>query len=446
MADLFAVLMDQSIWLVIAVIALSFFFIFGCTKLILRPAMVGSLDPLNIKLWFFLAPALTGFVLLPVLSGSFSPSFFVILFFITAWLLVIRIAGKPKKIDLRDKMEPDFQIILLLLSIAIIVANVVINMIIPGKIPLLTEGGVNSRFEATENSRLLTWISFGTAPMAGLIYAVTQNVRVRKVAVVAVILQACECILFASKSGILTTVFILLNAWFVAKARKEESRSKEIKKIFVYVSVAIALLSPFYLSVIGVGSGGTALGVVSLRFLAGFDQLIFAAHFDLLRHSGFDAAIGSNLFEYQLMPFFKSIFDVKYDYSSIGQYVVETVLGIYIDGPYTFPNSNLILETIFTSGRYLGFIFFIFESFCFYWCRRIVLKRPVTHLSLILVGGTVLDPMGLFSSGQEWVTEMVLRFLVIMFAWALAIAWSGIRVAFRSRPAMRSIKESHDSC
>ncbi|HZY74348.1 MAG TPA: hypothetical protein VFE22_14670 [Edaphobacter sp.] len=443
MADLFAALMDQSIWSVLAIIALSFLVVLGCLRLMLRPAMVNSLDPLNIKLWFFLAPALTGFVLLPVLLDSFSQSFFVISFFIAAWLLVIRIAGKPKKIDLRDKMAPDFQIILLLLSIAIIIANVVVNMIIPGKIPLLTEGGVNSRFDATENSRLLTWISFGTAPMAGLIYAVTQNIRVRKVAIVAVIIQACESVLFASKGGILTTVFILLNAWFIAKARKEESRAKEIKKIFLYVSIVIALLAPFYLWVIGVGSGGSALGVISLRFLAGFDQLIFAAHFDLLPHSGFEAAIGSNLFQYQLMPFFKSIFGARYDYSSIGQYVIETVLGIYIEGPFTFPNSNLVLETIFTSGRYLGFIFFMFESLCFYWCRRVSLRRPITHLSLILVSGTVLDPMGLFLSGQEWVTEMVLRLLVILFALILSSTWSAIRIAFKPTLVMGSIKDSH---
>jgi hypothetical protein len=433
MYDLFSGIAVAPVWFIILVGACLYVGIVGGLRLFLRPALAGNLDPLNIRILIFTGPAVVGLLLSPFLTHSTTESYPVILLFMAAWFVVIRVVGKPVTIDLRDRMGSTFQTTLLLLTMFIILANVTVNMIIPGKIPLLMEGGgLNARFEATENSRLLTWLSFATTPMAGLIYAVTEDSRIRKLAVFAVGFQIAENLLFASKAGILTILFVLLNALFITAMRNDRDRSKSIRLKFVISLVVIALIAPFYLSVIGAGSGSAAGGLLAVRFLGGFDQLIFASQFDLLPHRGFDSVINVNFFEYQLMPFFKLFSSHQYDYSNIGQYIFEVITGGSVNSLGTYPNSNLILEAVLTSGKYLGAFLFLLELSLFYWCRRIVLSKPITPISLVLVQAVVFDPMGLFASGQDWVTETILLFLIITIALVLSKLWAAMVANLRN--------------
>jgi|SRR5450432_1335276 len=425
MNEVFSGIAGAPVWFIILACAGLYVGIVGGLTLFLRPALAGNLDPLNIRILIFTGPAVVGLLLLPFLTHSASESYSLILLFMASWFVVIRVLGKPATIDLRDRMGSTFQTTLLLLTVFIILAHITVNMIIPGKVPLLMEdGGLNARFEATENSRLLTWLSFATTPMAGLIYAVTENSRVRKFAALAVGFQVAENLLFASKAGILTILFVLLNTLFIASLRRDSDRYKSIRRNLVISLVFVALLAPLYLSVIGAGSGLAAGGVLAVRFLGGFDQLIFASQFDLLPHRGFDSVIRPNLFEYQLMPFFKLFLSKQYDYSNIGQYIIELLTGGSADNRGTYPNSNLILETVFTSGKYLGAFLFLLEISLFYWCRRIVLSKPITPFSLVLVQAVIFDPIGLFASGQDWVTETILLFAVVTTALVLSKLWA----------------------
>jgi hypothetical protein len=260
--------------------------------------------------------------------------------------------------------------------------------------------------------------------MAGLIYAVTEDSRIRKFATLAVGFQIAENLLFASKSGILTILFILLNTLFIAAVRNDTNRYKSIRLKFVISLAVVLLLAPLYLSVLGAGSGPVAGSLLAVRFLGGFDQLILASQFDLLPHRGFDSVINANLFEYQLMPFFKLFLSNRYDYSNIGQYIVSFLTGGSVDSLGTYPNSSLILEVIFTSGKYLGALLFLLELSLFYWCRRIVLSKPITPFSLVLVQAFIFDPAGLFSSGQDWVTETIVLFVVVTIALVLSKLWA----------------------
>lgn len=433
MDDVFSAIAGAPVWLIILAGVCLYLGVVGGLRLFLRPALANNLDPLNIRILVFTGPAVVGLLLLPFLIRSTWESYSLILLFMAAWFVIMRVAGKPATIDLRDRMGSTFQGTLLILTMFIILAHVMVNMIIPGKIPLLMEGGgLNSRFEATENSRLLTWLSFATTPMAGLIYAVTEDLRIRKFAAFAVGFQIAENLLFASKAGILTILFVFLNALFIASLRNDRARYKSIRLKLVISLAVIALLAPLYLSVIGAGSGLAAGGLLAVRFFGGFDQLIFASIFDLLPHHGFDSVIQPNLFEYQLMPFFKLFLSHQYDYSNIGQYIVEFITGSSVDGAATYPNSNLILETVFTSGKYPGALLFLLELSLFYWCRRRVLARPITPFSLVFVQAVIFDPTGLFASGQDWVMETILLFVVITAAFVLSKLWASMASGLRN--------------
>ena len=162
---------------------------------------------------------------------------------------------------------------------------------------------------------------------------------------------------------------------------------------------------------------------MAIRLLTGFDQLIYASELDILQNHGFQPLLKTNIIEYQLMSYFKTLSSAKYDYDNVGQYILEDVTGVKIEGPSTFPNSNLILETIFTSGTYLGALIFVAELGLFYWCRRVALEKPITPYSLVLVQSMVLNPFGLFLSGQDWLTQMILIYGLVIIALVLSNLW-----------------------
>jgi hypothetical protein len=230
-------------------------------------------------------------------------------------------------------------------------------------------------------------------------------------------------LLFASKSAILLVVFVLFNALFVAKVRNDGPRYRMLRLWLIRFSVVIAALMPVYFGAIGIGSVSSSAAPVGFRFLESFDQLIMASQFDLLHGQVFGSAMGINIIELQFLPFFKTLLSTTYHYSNIGQYILDAALGLYIEGPYTFPNSNLILEAVLTSGKYLGFLVFAFEMACFYRIRFASLRRPVTPLSLVLFSSTVLNPAGLFIDGQAWMNETILMFLVVCAALLASRLW-----------------------
>ncbi len=423
MTDFISALTDMPGWEIIVLIGLSYAGVLAGLRRMLRPALVNPFDPLNIEIVTHIAPGLVGLLMAAVLMHSYTQSFFLILLFVGYWVSIIRAIGKPGKIELVDQLGVGFPVALLSLVMLVTVLNVLVNMIIPGTVPLFSAGGAAARFDATNNSRVLTWLGFGTAPVVGAVFALTQSEAVRRFAKLAVSVQMVASLLFASKSAILLVVFVLFNALFVAKARNDGPRYQMLRLWLIRFSFVIATLMPVYFGAIGIGSGSSSAATVGFRFLESFDQLILASQFDLLHGQVFGSAMGINIIELQFLPFFKTLLSTTYHYSNVGQYVLDAALGLYVEGPYTFPNSNLILEAVLTSGKYLGFLVFTFEMACFYWIRFASLRKPITPLSLVLFSSTVLNPVGLFIDGQAWMNETVLMFLVVCAALFASRLW-----------------------
>lgn len=399
----------------------AFFLVFFIVRSLLRRAFVNNFDPLHVQVVLFFCPYFTGYLVVPFLFSGVSVSFFIILFFVFCFLFLIWLIGKPKVVGLRDKMRPEFQFLLLCSALVILLLHVFFNMIAPGNIPLFSESGVHGRFESTQNSRLLAWLWFATGSVGGLVFALSENIKVIKFSMVVLLLQMVSGILFASKGSVVQLFFVLLLAMFFAKARGNVVRFNFLKKGFIVFVFSAFFIVPVYFSFIGFGKddSGVLLGL-GIRVFGGFDQLIPAAIMDMVNFYEPVSLIGSDVFSYQLMPFFKSILSVGFDYDNIGQYVLFEVLGRRIEGAFTFPNSNLVLEVIFTSGFFFGFFVFVFELGLFYFFRYMALKRQVDPLGFFLTAVFVAKPIGLFMSGQEWVTNSIVLGCLVFFCWLVS--------------------------
>jgi hypothetical protein len=173
---------------------------------------------------------------------------------------------------------------------------------------------------------------------------------------------------------------------------------------------------------IGFSSSSTSSNIVlfriAYRLFYGFDQLIPASFLNLASNPLPDSnSVNMNLLEYQLLPFVKTIFNLDIKFSSIGQYIVYVINGDYIDKAYTFPNSNLILETIMTSGYILGYVFFVIELVIVFYLRNLLFSKPISSLSLGIVFCLINNPIGIFISGQEWINKLVISIFVVFFCY-----------------------------
>ena len=389
--------------------------------LLLRRAIVNIYDPLAVQALMLLAPYITGYTLFPVFQQAMTPSYWLILFFLATFLAVISLIPVPRTAFTEVRLPTGYLRIILAVVIAIDVLSFCVNVLgSGGGIPLFSEAGSAGRFEATTNSRLLTWLSFGTNGTPLLIYALSEDRGVRRFALAAFLLECLIGILFAGKGAILQPVFLLLTCMFVARARGDDILLRRYKSILRYGGVALIALVPMYLlfSLRGASLSDLPL-ILGIRFFGGFDQLLPAALNNMAQDPSVQSDLHLNLLQYQFMPFFKAAFGINPTYSSIGQYLVAYVTGQVIEGPFTFPNSNLILETMFTSGNGLGYVLYLSELLIFYFVRRRALSRPVTPGSLLALKVTVFSPLSMFLSGQEYFTTLVISAFILLGCYAL---------------------------
>jgi hypothetical protein len=377
--------------------------------LLLRRAIVNRYDPLVVQILILLAPYTAGYALFPVFLQAETPTYWLILFFLATLLVVVSLFRVPRTAFTDVRLPPSYLRIVLVSVMVIDVLAFCVNMLgSGGGIPLFSEGGSAARFEATTNSRLLTWLSFGTNGTAVLIYALSDHRGVRRLALGAFVLECTFSLLFASKSAILQPVFFLLMCMFVARARGDDSLLRRYRSVLRFAGIVLIALVPMYLLFALRGASLADLPLIlGVRTFGGFDQLLPAALNNMAQDPSVQKDLHLNLLQYQLLPFFKVASGIDPTYSSIGQYVIAYVTGEAIAGAFTYPNSNLILETIFTSGSGLGYVLFVSELLVFYFVRRRALSRPVTPGSLLAIKATVFSPLSIFFSGQEFCTTLI---------------------------------------
>ena len=389
--------------------------------LFLRRAIVNKYDPMVVQILMYIAPYTTGYVLFPALQGSLTPSYWLILLFLATFLVIIRLFPVSRTAFTEVRLPPGYLRILLVVVIVIEVLSFCINVLgSEGGIPLFSEAGSAGRFDATTNSRLLIWLMSGTSGTSMLIYALCEHRGVRRLALAAFVLESVFGLLFASKGAILQPVFLLLACMFVARARGDEVRLRRYMSVLRYSAVVLVALVPAYLLLALRGASLSDLPLLlGIRIFGGFDQLLPAALNNMAQDPSVQRDLHLNLLQYQFLPFFKVASDITPIYSSIGQYVIAYVTGEAIEGAFTYPNSNLILETMFTSGNGLGYVFFVFELLVFYFFRRRALARPVTPGSLFAIKVTVFAPMSMFLSGQEFFTTLIISALFFAGSYGL---------------------------
>jgi hypothetical protein len=79
------------------------------------------------------------------------------------------------------------------------------------------------------------------------------------------------------------------------------------------------------------------------------------------------------------------------------------------------PNSNIIMEVIFTNGLYLGTLLFIVFSFLNFTVRKKILyKNKLKLFDLIIFNYFFMFPLWWFLSGQDFIVNFALSLFVYL--------------------------------
>lgn len=385
-------------------------------------------DPLHVGLIWFIVPGFTGYLLLSAYAPS-SSAHWTLAGLFGAFLLAASAPGVRRpdgKMELNNSRGE--QAVVAVLLVAVPIATFLINMVVTGNIPLLSESGAHGRFSATKNSRLLYWLNNGLQGYGLILFALSRVRRVRKLALLSILLGYGLALLSASKGAIIKWVFDLVYFHFLCYLNGFRVHSKpQVQRILLGGLLLVMLVGPVAPAYLRATKSGSTLSelvmTVGVRLLGGFDQLVMVsfAEIPLESHA---SAHGLSMPVLYGMPLMKLLGGFDPPFNSMPEFLVHETFGVSDYQNRMLPNSNLILEGVLTGGKLFALIMLLSVGLATFALRRTLLGRDrLRFLDLIGFRLVVMAPLGIFIAGQDYFS----LFLAQSFVYLALIAVFNLR-------------------
>jgi len=111
---------------------------------------------------------------------------------------------------------------------------------------------------------------------------------------------------------------------------------------------------------------------------------------------------------------FLKIINYKPLFNNVSEYLFYEISGSFSTSYQTLlPNSNLIMEVIFTNGIYIGGLLLCIFSYLNFYIRKIILyKKQLKLIDLILFNYFVMTPLWWFISGTEFIINLIISIML----------------------------------
>lgn len=386
---------------------------YAILRFLFRKSIVTLFDPVHVGvclLSFYLV-----FLILPfyikVTETFWVTSALLWIFFLAASIPTSSNVFKAQYLKLADSAQIKFCIVV----VAVIALDFAVNTLL-SPIPLLSGGGTDTRYLLNQNSRMLAWASSSVTGIPILLAVLSDNRLVKRLSYSAVMIEVVEGILSASKSSLFAFIFLFANYSFLLALRGGKP-SRRLRLAITGFAIVTALVLPFYLVAVKVGTDPfDALSLFLVRLVGGFDQLIYWVL------SG-DPPVSHHLSltQFYFLPVLKALFHVQPRYNTAIDYLYIEILGFADTKEGMFPNSNLVLEAVFTNGVIAGAFIIAIIGFIVFATRRYLLRQHglrVRHLILFQL--FVMNPFGWLLDGQRFVVSLYSACLFYILFIALA--------------------------
>jgi hypothetical protein len=309
---------------------------------------------------------------------------------------------------------------------------IIANDIISGNIPILRENGLDTRFEGTDN-RYIFMLFFSISGIPLIFFSLSEIRLVKKISFSTILLVIAKNVFLASKSAIFFIPILLINYHFLLNFKVQnislknnensnEAKGYKISRLVAYINtrknkVAIAIgflfsvsltILPIYVSTIS-SSSKNAFFIIFARLFAGYDNFIFVSESNIpMREIMLD--YGMPIWTLYFLPIFKVLFNFKPQFNSISEFIVYKTFGIDQELLKTrpIPNSNIILESVLTSGIFFGTLLIIVFALTSFLTRKCLLEKSEFLLvDVILFNFFVMSPLGWFTEGSIYFNYII---------------------------------------
>jgi hypothetical protein len=269
-------------------------------------------------------------------------------------------------------------------------------------------------------------LRFSFSYFAVLLAILSEHKSVKYINIISICIGFITAVLEGSKSSLFFMVIILMDYDYILHLtirsklidalyiKAIKNKIIQVRRVLILLLAFTLFALPFYLQVILVGESGIAsLGVFLRRLFLGFDALILT----LINGIDFRSTAHLNLFEIYFYPILNKL-SYTPDFQSAGDYVIYLVTNnYYLSKSGLMPNSNFILELLFSHNYYLDLII-MFISSCIIFSHRanILEKQELKIHDIISFYLTVLTPFGLLLDGAFFInTSWQLIILYFLF-------------------------------
>lgn len=393
-----------------AIVGMSFFCLF---YLLLKNRINSIFDP--IILWGWLICLSFALVVTDAISGTDNKfnSILLISVFFSALLAsrIIDFLGPRRfgKKDLRkESCIKDGYLKLLSFLCFVLLLAVFVNNYIFGYSPLLS-GGYDSRFETSNNNRLLEYIYLGVSAIP-IPLAVIGSKKVRRYAFLSIIIIILIAVFRANKSSVLTPVIMATQYFFIRQLVTGVSVSRKVLVSIIFIVFIVFLLFPYYLSIVipGLDANGAYQLIIGRLFLT-LDGLVVAssANYHLFNES-------MSFWELIFSPFYKILGVNSNPYNSASDYLIYLETGL-VPGTYNGPMDNIFVELLVTNSEVIisCIILFFYTLFIFNLRSIYITKKCFNVFSLFIYCSLILKPLFFLTHGYLFIISSIMTFVII---------------------------------
>lgn len=413
--------------------------IFAILRGVFRKHILCLTDPINIALLlqtFNLVGFLGSLIFLKKMP-SIAVDIGMGLFVWYSIFIIVFILFKRKKYTVEIAASKSEQTFFIFWSVFLLFLNLSINYIYFGHIPLI---------EGTQTRAIM-----GQSPLPSLIFlanilgsyclyvaVVSRFTSVKKLAKIGVILQIIVLILGGSKSILLVLLLMWGFCHYCKKALMNNTRnispvinskSRRTSIITILVVLTFVLGTPLLVSFLNHGSGiKEGLLLTIQRLLMGFDALIFVVLNDLNVYS----VTHQSIFDFWFYAPIKKLLYTP-EFRSAGELLIYELTSnkeFALGG--LNPNSNLILEFMFTTSKATYLFFTAITGFVYYlFITYIYNKKNKGILSGILLVFICFSPFALLQDGSYFFSQLIL--LAIFYITVKAL-YTALIIASKKNP------------
>lgn len=365
-------------------------------------------DPLHIGIITFSCSC--SLIVLPLYGlESNIYTYLTVLFFLFLFFVIGSRFSVKDHTNLTLKIPASLQLFLSISVLFIIILHLVLN-VFSGPILLFDpNSGSNARYLLYRNNRLILWSFYSISSVPIILLSLSLRRNIRFISLISIILITLITLLSASKSSFFSIFFLFYNYVFLKSLTKNTVNFRLLRIVNLSLCVSLFVFPLFIIFIKLTDNPLDSIGLIAVRLVGGFDQLIF-----WINSRALPEAQGISLLDIYFAPVLKMFFGYIPKFNTAVELLYSNYLYYSDVSEGNLPNSNLIIELIFSCGLPLSVLLFPILVFINFQLRKYLLElTELKYYHLPLFQAFVLSPLNLLIDDQSFI--VTLYFSIFMF-------------------------------